>query len=206
MTAVPGRLVGRPPMSARRRDAVRLEIARVAAVRFVEQGVAATTVEEISSDAGIAPRTFYRYFGGKEDAVLPLLARGVEAWIHHLAACPPDLGLGASLRQAVEAAVSEDSEMSPREVRTIQRLIRHLRTDEGLRVVWLNMHARCEEMLAVVVAERLETSPDSLRVRVLAAAANAAVRVAFEEWADAEPGLPPAGPAVEALALIDAAF
>lgn len=38
---------------------------------FAEQGYASTTVDEIAEAAGVARRTFFRYFKSKEDAVFP---------------------------------------------------------------------------------------------------------------------------------------
>ena len=51
---------------------------RQAATRlFAEQGYEATTVAEIARTAQVGERTFYRYFGGKEE----LLAEQALAWI-----------------------------------------------------------------------------------------------------------------------------
>lgn len=44
----------------------------VAAIeKFLEQGYEATTVDEITSAAGVGRRTFFRYFRSKEDAIFP---------------------------------------------------------------------------------------------------------------------------------------
>ncbi|WP_425276397.1 TetR family transcriptional regulator, partial [Streptomyces carpinensis] len=61
-------------LTERRKAATRMEIARAAARLFVTQGLRATRAEDIAQAAGIAPRTFYRYFATKEEAVAPLYA------------------------------------------------------------------------------------------------------------------------------------
>jgi len=53
-----------------RRQAAITEIANVALRLFLENGFDETSVEEIAAAAGCSPRTFYRYFGTKEDVVL----------------------------------------------------------------------------------------------------------------------------------------
>jgi AcrR family transcriptional regulator len=50
---------------------------------FLAQGIAATTVEQITSAAGVAKGTFYLYFPTKEDVLVPLGDRYAE---QHLAA------------------------------------------------------------------------------------------------------------------------
>ncbi len=53
-------------LTERRKAATRMEIARAAAGLFVSRGLKATRAEDIAQAAGIAPRTFYRYFATKE--------------------------------------------------------------------------------------------------------------------------------------------
>jgi AcrR family transcriptional regulator len=55
-------------MDRRRQDA-RTEIVAIALDLFVRDGFEATTVEAIAGAAGCATRTFYRYFGSKEDVM-----------------------------------------------------------------------------------------------------------------------------------------
>lgn len=75
-------------MECRKQGAID-QIAKTALELFARNGFEATSVETIASAAGCSPRTFYRYFGTKEDvmfhdlpAVLEDLGRGLE---RHLA-------------------------------------------------------------------------------------------------------------------------
>lgn len=54
-----------------RRQERKLKIAQAAVRLFEKRGLAATTVEMIAADAGISPRTFFRYFDTKESAAFP---------------------------------------------------------------------------------------------------------------------------------------
>lgn len=67
-------------LTERRKAATRLDIARTAAALFVEHGLRTTRAEDIARGAGVAPRTFYRYFATKEEAVAPLLAADARQW------------------------------------------------------------------------------------------------------------------------------
>jgi AcrR family transcriptional regulator len=60
----------------RRRQQAVDEIAGVAHELFVSKGYDAVSVDDIAAAAGCSPRTFYRYFGAKEDVLfydLPVL-------------------------------------------------------------------------------------------------------------------------------------
>ena len=57
--------------------AVRTAVERAAQRLFAEQGYEATSVRQIADAAGVAERTFYRYFDGKEG----LIADEAERWM-----------------------------------------------------------------------------------------------------------------------------
>jgi AcrR family transcriptional regulator len=59
------------PDTAGRRQERQLKIAQAAVRLFEKRGLAATTVEMIAAEAGISPRTFFRYFDTKESAAFP---------------------------------------------------------------------------------------------------------------------------------------
>lgn len=62
---------GQVSLTERRKAETRMEIARAAARLFADQGLRATRAEDIAKAAGVAPRTFYRYFAAKEEAIAP---------------------------------------------------------------------------------------------------------------------------------------
>lgn len=53
------------------RAQTRRELSAAALALFTDRGYEATTVDQIASTAGVARRTFFRYFPTKEDAIFP---------------------------------------------------------------------------------------------------------------------------------------
>ncbi|MFI1202905.1 TetR/AcrR family transcriptional regulator [Streptomyces sp. NPDC020883] len=173
----------RPSLTERRKAETQLEIARTAAALFAERGPGATA-DEIARTSGVALRTFYRYFRTKEDAVAPLLAVGVRQWIGDLAAAtagPDAPPARTALEQAARRALTPADEPAAEALRWTRGLLRAMPGDPALRAVWHRVHHDSEEELRPVLA-RL-TGADPLTVRLAAAAANTAMRVAVEEWA-----------------------
>lgn len=77
----------RPPGAARGRrrpgsqlgePIARARILEGAARAFAERGFRATSIEHVLAAAGVARRTFYRLYGGKEDVALALYQLGTE--------------------------------------------------------------------------------------------------------------------------------
>ncbi|WP_030234042.1 TetR family transcriptional regulator [Streptomyces sp. NRRL S-350] len=181
-------MTGRPTLNQRRRDTTRLEIARTAAALFAERGADATTAEEIALAAGISLRTFYRYFSVKEDAVAPLLAAGGRQWVDRLADGSADLPLREALESAAAASLTPADEAGAEMMQWTRSLLR----DPRLEGTWQRVHAESEVRLRAVLAERCPADTDPLEIRLAAAAATAAIRVALEQWASSD--APATGP------------
>lgn len=168
-----------PSLTERRKAATQLEISQAAAALFAENGAEGTTADAIAAQAGVALRTFYRYFRTKEDAVAPLLAAGAERWLSLLAAAPAGVPLTEALEQAAGQALISDAAS----YETTRGLLRAAAREPALRAVWLRVNQESEERLAPVLAERTGRTADGIEVRLAAAAATAAIRVAVETWA-----------------------
>lgn len=73
-----------------RRAATRQALADAALRLFLEQGVDATTIEEIAAAAGVSPRTFFLHFPAKAAAVFPDHDQNMARFRAALAALPAD--------------------------------------------------------------------------------------------------------------------
>jgi AcrR family transcriptional regulator len=183
-----------------------MEIARAAAGLFVSRGLKATRAEDIAQAAGIAPRTFYRYFATKEEAVAPLYAAGAQRWAEAVREAPPELRLPEALEHAVRHTLTPGTAVSAAAWEWIRTLIRLATTIPALRKVWAEVCHTTEESLAEILAERGVQPPDNVaHLRFTSAVASAAVRVAVETWSSGDaPVWGPEGPAELALRNLEA--
>ncbi|MFE5261713.1 TetR/AcrR family transcriptional regulator [Streptomyces coelicoflavus] len=192
-----------PSLTERRKAATQLDIAHAAAELFATRGPDATTAEEIAQRAGIALRTFYRYFRSKQDAVGPLLTDGADRWRGLLEGTAPGTPLGPALRAAAEQALAVPDAQAAEALLRTRGLLRAAGNDPALRAVWYRVNQESEERLVPVIASLVgpaEGDADGpadgpagegagrLEVRLVAAAATDAVRIAMETWAGTEAG------------------
>ncbi|WP_437114591.1 TetR/AcrR family transcriptional regulator [Streptomyces glaucescens] len=149
---------GTPPpalsLTERRKAATRMEIARAAAGLFVRHGLRATRAEDIARAAGIAPRTFYRYFASKEEAVAPLYAAGAQRWAEAVREAPARLSVPEAVDHAVRHTLSPGAAVSAASWEWVRTLIRLATTSPALRKVWAEVCQDAEDTLARVLAER----------------------------------------------------
>ncbi|MEV7341456.1 TetR family transcriptional regulator [Streptomyces sp. NPDC093544] len=207
-----------PSLIERRKAATRMEISRAAAGLFMRNGLRATRAEDIARAAGIAPRTFYRYFASKEESLGPLFAAGAEKWAETVRDAPAHLTVPEALHHAVVQTMTPGVGVRAESLQWVRSLLRLAEGSPALLRVWGEACHNGERTLAEVLAARTPTAPEaavppsagapapgsqpaggpsplSLELRLSAALASAAVRVAVEEWAAGDdPADGPAGP------------
>ncbi|MFE5328712.1 TetR family transcriptional regulator [Embleya sp. NPDC056575] len=178
-----GARVGRPSLTERRKADTRTEVSRAAVRLFASRGFDETTVEDIADAAGMALRTFYRYFRSKEETVSPVLSAGMADWVERLAGWDPEAGLLAAMQLSYRAAMRHAREVDGVDDAQLRVMLRVADGHPALRAVWLAVHHECEERLRPVIAARSGLSVDDADVWLTAGAANVAVRVAMSRWA-----------------------
>ncbi|WP_158850090.1 acyl-CoA-like ligand-binding transcription factor [Saccharothrix deserti] len=166
----------REQRKARTRRAIQEHALRL----FLTKGYDETTVEEIAAAAGVSHMTFFRYFPTKEAVVEnddydPLIAELVR---NRPAGESPLTALHAALRTGLDAVLATDRDA----VYTRTRLVV---TNPALRARQWRNTATTQSLLAQALADR-EQRPVDLRLRVIAAAATAALITALTTWVDGE--------------------
>ncbi|MEV6282713.1 helix-turn-helix domain-containing protein [Kribbella sp. NPDC051770] len=160
-------------------DKTRLAISRAATQLFWEQGVAATTGDQIAAAAGVSVRTVWRHFRTKESCAEPIVAHSWSWFLATWRSWPDDL----SLEEHV-AAEEKRRNLSPQQQaddRAAAQMIVLSRTEPAIRTAFLMSSDLAERELAPIVARRLRRAPDDLDVLAHTAAINAVVRVISEE-------------------------
>jgi AcrR family transcriptional regulator len=178
-----------------------MEIARAAAGLFMANGLRGTRAEDIARAAGVAPRTFYRYFATKEEALAPLFSAGAHIWSEAVCDAPAGLSVAEALHHAAVHTLTPGVGVSARSLEWVRALLRLTDSNPGLAKVWAEICQAAERELAVVLAVRTQGGDEmsaaaTPALRFAAAVAGASVRVAVESWAAGdEPGAGPNGPA-----------
>jgi len=165
---------------ARSRQAAYAEITSVAMRLFLEQGFDQTTIDEIAATAGISRRSFFRYFGTKEDIVLGDLAGQGELARDALEAVPISEGPWQALRTALEVVNALDVDPG-----VTLRIATMMYETPSLRARSIEKHLHWQELLVPNIRRRLGDREDdaaSPAADAIVASAIACLDVAGELW------------------------
>jgi TetR/AcrR family transcriptional regulator, regulator of mycofactocin system len=153
----------------------REDIERVAMRLFSEHGFDATTVDDVATAAGISRRTFFRYFGSKNDVVWGRFAEGLADFRATLAATPAEVPLDAALRTAIVAF----NALSPEQVPVHRQRMTVIFSAESLLAHSTLMYAQWRDVVAEFVAQRTD---DVLLPRLAGHLMLGAAVTAYELW------------------------
>jgi AcrR family transcriptional regulator len=108
MAGGPGAMSGATGAGPAAGGRVRTEVLRVAVELFVKRGVKQVSVQDLLDAAGVARRTFYRYFRSKEDVLRALYEQATHELLASLAApaapsADPAAGALALVQRSLDA-------------------------------------------------------------------------------------------------------
>ncbi|WP_329377911.1 TetR/AcrR family transcriptional regulator [Streptomyces sp. NBC_01716] len=173
-----------PSLRERTRRAVRAEITETAMRLFAENGFDATTVDQIATSSGISRRSFFHYFGSKEDLVLGDTEALGETVRAALEARPAEEPAWAAIRAAFLALHAEKGMET--DGLTVARMYHEA---PSLRARHLEKHLRWQVLLAPDIQRRLglpdSATPDP-RARAFVAAALACLDAAVDAWCESD--------------------
>lgn len=167
----------------RKREQNRNATVRAAWELFIERGYDHVTVGDICAKADIAPRTFHRYFAGKEDVVAEPVRQMTAIVTQYITAGAPagddDRAVMREAMTRVARFVVERRELLTA-LRTVAQNSTHLKTSEAA------VRTDSDPNIAALLAARHPgADPSDWRRRLLVGCATAAFRVWYE---DALPG------------------
>jgi AcrR family transcriptional regulator len=168
----------------RRRQQTRAEITDAALELFAQGTVAATTVDDIASAAGVSPRTFFRYFASKEEAALPVHQEFNAALADGL----PFVDPGSDLRREVNGLYGlmvqpylDNGSPAAQRMLQVSRLIRK---EPALRAAMVRQNLeRTEEVQQALAARFGPERTDPLELRLAIDIASVVVRASLDTWA-----------------------
>jgi AcrR family transcriptional regulator len=176
----------------RKRQETRTALSWAAIRLTVERGLANVTAMDIAAEAGVSHRTFNNYFSSIPEAIAARQADRAKQTAALLRARPADEPLWEAIVQAVLAQIHHDQQGArdrtpdPGWTQGVRLMMEH----PSLQGELIKAHAATEHELAAAVAERTGTDARDLYPRLVAASAWAAVRVAMDQWVNADPPVP----------------
>ena len=171
-------MTGEPGLRERKKQQTAHRIEEAAVELFQERGFDATTVDEIAAKAEISSRTFFHYFATKEDVILgdyaTRLTRVTETLRQQSPQTPPWEALGAAF-----ATVAIDYEAHQHQLR---RRFGVMMTAGSVFARSLQLQAGWEDAVTDVLSDRLDSGPNDIAPRLLAASALGAMRSSVRHW------------------------
>ena len=144
---------------------------------FSERGFDATTVDDIAAAAGIGRRTFFRYFGSKNDVVWGRFAEGLADFRARLATTT-DAPLGVALREAIVAF----NALAPEQVSVHRQRMALILTVSSLQAHSTLMYAEWRAVVVDFVALRTGADASELLPRLAGHLMLGAAVAAYEQW------------------------
>ena len=164
--------VGRRPSTSR------AELEQVAFALFAERGFDDTGVEDIAAAAGIARRTFFRYYGSKTDLVWGEFDVELDRFRAWFAAVPPQ----APVMQAVRRAVVDFNVLPDDQVDAHRERMRLILGVPTLYASSTLRFVQWREVIAEFVAARTRAAPSDLLPVTVGHTALGATLAAYEQW------------------------
>ena len=168
----------------RKKAETRIALEKAALRLAVERGPDRVTVDEIAEAAGVSQRTFFNYFGSKEDAILGNASASTSRLVEELAARPaaelPLVALRAAMHASVDHLQSDPDDWIAR-----NRLVRG---HPSLAVRYAARLADLERELVIEIARRTGLDADrDPYPGIVTGAAMAGARVALTVWQEQRP-------------------
>ncbi|WP_216893761.1 TetR/AcrR family transcriptional regulator [Nocardia alni] len=179
----------------RKKQQTREALHRAAVRLYAQRGPDSVTVNDICAAAEVSPRTFFNYFGSKDDAVLDWHEeRAGGSLADRIAARPAEEDPLLAVHQAINAGIRLLQERPT--WREHQQLVR--RHPRVVPMAFADSR-RTQTLIAEGISRRTGLPADDLYSRAVAGAAHGVIRATLSVWNPEDPGS-------DLLAMMDASF
>jgi len=162
----------------RKREQNREQTVEAAWRLFIDRGYDNVTVADICAAADIAPRTFHRYFGTKQDVVAEPIVRMAGIVSAYLAGAPPATPDAEVMRRLAMLELGRFA-VKRRDWLTALRIV--VQESHHLRASHLGVRPEQEQELTAMLAARHPDTPPDWRLRLLVAYSVAAFRIWYDD-------------------------
>ena len=170
--------------AGRRRVTSREELEHAAFDLFGRQGFDRTTVDDIAAAAGIARRTFFRYFPSKNDVPWGNFEAELDRMRARLKASPER----TPLMDAIRVAVVDFNRIAPEQVPFHRRRMELILGVPVLQAHSTLRYAEWRQVIADFVAERTGEPASALLPQTIAYAMLGVAIAAYEQWLQDDDG------------------
>lgn len=141
-------------------------------------GLDHVTIEMISAEAGISPRTFFNHFSHKEAALIAPPPEFSEDSVVRFVA-----GKGKFLDELIELFTDQIREVEgDREL--LRTMFKISEAHPKIKVQQFSVFHKFDARVAAIIARRLKLAANDQKPILIAAVAAAAIRVAMKRWAE----------------------
>jgi AcrR family transcriptional regulator len=178
------------PMSAvsdislreRKKARLRMDMTRAAVELFTEQGFDATTVEQIVAKVDTSPRTFFRYFGTKEDVLFGDTPDRLQRLRERLDAAGEDEPPIALIKETLTEQIDNFTIFDDPQLEAVCAQL--WMSEPAPRRRYIEIVLEWENVISAYLARAWGAAADPVHCRLVAMALIAAVRVCLERGAD----------------------
>lgn len=175
----------------RKKQTTRDALTEAAVLLARERGLRNVRVEDIAAEAGVSPRTFNNYFGGKHEALAARQLDRTRESAEILRGRPADEPLWAAITHAVLAPVVGTATAEDLPDPAVLAGIRRLVEDSALLGEAMRAELAPGGEFVAAVAARTGTDPErDMYPRLVAAAVAGAAHIANDQWLRADPPAP----------------
>lgn len=163
----------------RKKQETRQRIVRAAVRLFEEQGYEQTTVTQIAAAADVDPKTFFNYFGSKDEVLFTEFGNDFDVLFEAIAHRRPDENPGQVLRRALQAfAALRRTRVPARDADELSAISRLAMSTPALQAKGLYLQLEIQQRIAEELVKAFDGDLDPIAAAAMTGAVMGAIQQA----------------------------